>query len=118
MDTPVKKWSNITPTLLGSDYNRYEISIQAEGRLFVYVKMPSKGMHGCDRCAGPHKPTNKWCSKTRRSRPNIPAPINHQGIYLYDLNSGDRLPGVWKVQNWKQKMGQVSAVAELLYYYE
>tara|TARA_B110000305_G_scaffold239314_1_gene306748 strand:- start:727 stop:1077 length:351 start_codon:yes stop_codon:yes gene_type:complete len=108
----LKTWQKIHPTLIGSDYNRYEIIKYESNTFSVYVKNPQIGMEGCDRCAGPHRIKNKTCSKTRNKEPHIPGPA--VGIYLYNLLNGQRLPATWQLQNLYKPDGRKSGIAELV----
>lgn len=96
------KWSKITPTLIGSDYNRYEITSSSEGLLHVLVKRPSKGMSQCDRCPGPHSKKNLPCSQNRDREAYIEGPGHDMaGIYLYELYTMQQLPGRWEIEEDK-----------------
>lgn len=111
-DIKVKKWYSISPTIIGSDYNRYEI-ISVDGDSFIaHVKSPCIGMEGCDRCNGPHRIKNRFCSKTIGQVSNIPQPSSSSGgIYLFFLDIGSRINGIWQAIEWKQKPGCRSGLA-------
>lgn len=108
----LKAWSRIRPTLIGSDFNRYEIINYDQNSFSVYVKNPQIGMEGCDRCAGPHRPKNKTCSKNREKEPYIPSPA--VGIYLFNLLNGQQLPATWQLQNLYKPDGRKSGIAQLV----
>ena len=90
----VKKWCNIDPTLIGSDYNRFEIiNNDNPDALVVFVKMPDTTMNlSCDRCAGPHRKHNFMCSLNNGNTEYLPSPTNGS-IYLFDLYTHERIPG-------------------------
>jgi hypothetical protein len=110
----ILNWFKIQPTLLGSNYHRYEVYSYTKDTLHVFVKMPAIGMEGCDRCAGPHRKKNKRCSKTRGIEPFIPSPpSNEGGIYLYELDTEFKIPGKWEITSWDHRNNSRSALAIL-----
>ena len=83
-DQVPKNWYAIRPSLIGSDYNRYEIIEQDSRNIYAFLKSPCIGMEGCDRCSGPHRKKNKKCSKNLNKQPFIKSPGTFQGgIYLF-----------------------------------
>jgi hypothetical protein len=112
----LKRWYEVHPTLIGSDFNRYEIDSREEnGKILnVYVKNPCIGMEGCDRCSGPHRPKNRFCSQNLNREPFLPSPNpNVGGIFLFDLESGVRIQGLWYVEKWIQPATRRTAMAVL-----
>jgi hypothetical protein len=97
---PLKAWKNIEPTLIGSDFNRYEIvKWQSPTTFLAWVKMPCRGMDGCDRCPGPHRPLNRTCSQNWDRQPQIPQlGPNAPGIVLMELFTGKVWTGLWHVE--------------------
>jgi hypothetical protein len=113
----LKKWHEVHPTLIGSDFNRFEVFLSEKGgtMLHVYVKNPCIGMEGCDRCSGPHRVRNRLCSQNLNRPRFLPSPDpNMGGMYLFDIISGLRIPGVWFVESWKQPAARRTALAVLV----
>lgn len=109
----LKEWKNIDPNLIGSDYNRYEIvKWQNETSFVAWVKMPCKGMDGCDRCAGPHRPKNRQCSQNWNRPPNLPT-CQSSGIVLMELHTNKVWSGIWNVQSIIEPLGRKSGIAIL-----
>ena len=112
LTTPLKPWSLIDPTLIGSDFNRYEvIKWHSHTSFTAWVKNPCKGMDGCDRCPGPHRPTNQACSQNNDRVPNVPSPgPDTGGIFLTELFTGRTWPGLWQITSQKQPRGRRSGI--------
>lgn len=95
----VKKWCNITPTLIGSDYNRFEIISEENAQaIVVHVKKPDFTMGlSCDKCPGPHNNKNFFCSLNNGNTNPLPSPGNER-IYLFELFTGRALPGSYLLE--------------------
>lgn len=107
----LKAWKNIDPTLIGSDFNRYEIvKWQSPSSFVAWVKMPCLGMDACDRCAGPHRPKNRLCSQNWNRPPQLPSNRGN-GIVLMELHTGVVWTGVWRVEMLFESLGRKSGTA-------
>jgi hypothetical protein len=113
-DQVPKKWYAIRPSLIGSDYNRYEIFKQNSRNIFAFLKTPCIGMEGCDRCSGPHRARNKKCSKNLNKAPFIKGPGNFKGgIYLFFLDTQQQKDGIWEIVSLNKKSHQRSGIIHL-----
>lgn len=97
MDLPLRKWNDIRPTLIGSDFVRYEIISLKDDILLAYAKRPRSDMDFCDGCPGPHSKRNRMCSQNNARKPFIPTPSNG-GIFLFELYTQTQLKGVWQLE--------------------
>jgi hypothetical protein len=114
--TKFPNWYKIQPSLLGSNYHRYQLLKGSTSEcLLVYVKLPCNGMDGCDACAGPHRKKNKQCSKNLLREPYILSPTDNEGgIYLFELHTGFQQPGRWQIESWRRHPNNRVAIASLV----
>ena len=112
MDRPLKRWHNIHPTLIGSNYVRYEIITLQNNELTAYAKRPRSDMEFCDGCPGPHSKRNKTCSQNVPRTPYIPTPSSG-GIYLFELYTQQQLPGIWQLDQENNPAPRKSGIAVL-----
>jgi len=112
MELPLKKWYNIHPTLIGSDFVRYEVISLKDNVLTAYAKRPRSDMEFCDSCPGPHSKRNKTCSQNISRTPYIPAPAQG-GIFLFELYTKKNLPGIWVLDQENKPVSRKSAVVVL-----
>lgn len=68
--------------------NSARVVVSVGDHVEVWVKLATKNMlmHGCDRCAGPHDPTNNKCSQTL----GVPTSMATEGI-MYNIRTGKKL---------------------------
>lgn len=109
----IKAWKNIDPTLIGSDYNRYEIVKWQNPTQFVaWMKSPCKNMDACDRCSGPHRIRNRECSQNWARPPRLPANVGHC-IVLMELHTGLVWSGTWEIESLFEQLNRKSGIVLL-----
>ncbi len=63
---------------------------------WTLAKLPSPAMvqKQCDRCAGPHRPSNPECSANL----GLPTHMTEPGV-MYDYQTGMKLDSTWQIQS-------------------
>ena len=119
-DNIPKNWRAIRPSFIDSEFCRYENrdhhDIAVQEQMAVWVKLPDSTMEdiSCDSCEGPHRPACVGCTgnlaEADTSYIVAGGSPDNGGVFLYNLYTRTRLPGVYRVTDLHMQGKRGSAV--------
>ena len=108
-----RQMSNYRISLIDSEYMRYGLTVDAKNVKKAICKMPKPGQTLCDRCTHNHAASNTHCRQNAENATFLDAPPDGRGVYLYNIDDGKRLPGVWAISHTfakKRKTGTANII--------